>query len=216
MSASLKKFTSRAPRYTLRPNDNHYMRFAHKEDAGKVQTTRFVDISLTGLAFITDRDNAPFIYEMIKVEIPLAGGEHVAWWAKVVRIEEYSPQKWYLNKENFKHEHDVLVGVQFQNLPLTHLNKIKETIDRKFAEAETENRRERLKNLSAVWAHYSWQLLFYVACTIFVFWLLWHFAQPDPAYDPSRGTPWGERFLKWPFGNQEFAPFDKDMPEKKK
>src|SRR5690606_17849126 len=93
MSASLKKFVSRAPRYTLRPNDNHFMRFAHKEDSGHVYTTRFVDISLTGLAFITDRENAPFIYDMIKIEIPLPGGQQVAWWAKVVRIEEYNPQK---------------------------------------------------------------------------------------------------------------------------
>jgi hypothetical protein len=192
------------------------MRFAHKEDSGKVQTTRFVDISLTGLAFVTDRENAPFIYEMIKVEIPLSDGQHVAWWAKVVRIEEYAPQKWYLNKEDFKHDQDVLVGVQFQNLPLTHLNKIKETIDRKFAEAEVEKRRERMKTASAIWAHYSWQLVFYAACTVFVFWLLWHFAQPDATYDPSRGTPWGERFLKWPFGDQEIAPFDKDMPKEKK
>lgn len=201
MSASVKKFVSRAPRYTLRPNDNHFMRFAHKEDQGQVYTTRFIDISLTGLAFIADRDTAPFIYDMIKFEIPLADNQQIAWWGKVVRIEEYSTEKWYLDKKNFPDEKSVLVGVQFQNLPLNHLQKIKETLDRKFAEADAEKRRERRKTIAAIWAHFSWQIVFYIFCTIFTFWLLWYFAQPDPTYDPVRGTPWGQRFLKWPFGD---------------
>lgn len=202
MSASAKKFRSRAPRYTLRPSDNHYLRFAHEDDAGQIHTTRFVDISMTGLAFITSRDNAPFIYDKIKLEIPLADGKQIAWWAKVVRIEEYSPEKWYLNKDLFQDENSVLVAVQFFNMPLSHLQRIKETLEQKFAEAEAEKKRERMKSLAALWAHHYWQIFLYLLCAAFTFWILWYFSQPDFNYDPQRGTPWGQRYWTWPFGDK--------------
>ncbi|MEK6556475.1 MAG: PilZ domain-containing protein, partial [Bdellovibrionota bacterium] len=144
MSASLRKFVPRSPRYTLRPTDNSFMRFAQKGELGRSHITHFVDISMSGLAFITDRETAPFLFEMIKIEIPLDGGEQVAWWAKVVRVEAYEPQKWYLKKADMD-ETKVMVAVQYHDLPMGHLQKIKKTLDHKFVELEREKVAERFK-----------------------------------------------------------------------
>jgi hypothetical protein len=197
MSASVRKFVSRAPRYTLRPTDNSFMRFAQKGEMGNSHITQFVDISMTGLAFITDRETAPFLFEMIKIEVPLANGDQIAWWAKVVRVEAHSEAKWYLRKNEVTDDSKVLVAVQYHDLPLSHREKIKKTVDLKFVEVERQKVAERFKTLSAIWSNYAWQLILYSALIAMTFGILWWFAQPDANYDASRGAPWGQRYSGW-------------------
>jgi hypothetical protein len=196
MSATLRKFIPRAPRYTLRPNDNRLMRFAHQEEKGIAHTTQFLDISMTGLAFVIDREEAPFIFEHIKIEVPLDGEETIAWWAKVIRVEEYAPHKWYMPKDAFGDDQTkCLVAVTFENLPEGHVARIKRTLEVKFLEVSKENRAEHLRNLAALWAHHSWQLVFYFGLIVATFAVLWFLAQPDENYG-AKGAPWGERFTE--------------------
>src|SRR6185437_9123013 len=120
-----RKFVVREPRYTLQPTDNRYIRFAREDENGQTHTTIFIDISATGLAFVINSDQAPHLSDLIKVEVPLEDGQSVAWWARVVRVEEYTLRKWYVKKENFVGENPVLVAVQFQNLPAGHSTAIR-------------------------------------------------------------------------------------------
>lgn len=194
MSATVRKFIPRAPRYTLRPNDNRLMRFAHQEERGVSHTTQFLDISMTGLAFVVEDNTAPFLFEHIKIEVPLDDGETIAWWAKVIRVEQYAPHKWYLPKDVFEGKEDrVLIAVTFEGLPAGHVERIKRTLDRKFEEVSKEMRAEHWRNLGALWAHYSWHIIFYAGLTLATFATLWYLAQPGGNYGP-KGSPWGERF----------------------
>jgi PilZ domain len=189
-----RKFLNRAPRYTLQPSDNRYLRFAHKNELGHTHTTRFIDISATGLAFVIDKDVAPQIFEMIKVEIPLDDGQSVAWWGKVVRIEEYAAHRWYMKGSDVAHENQVMVAVNFQELPQGHTAAIRHSLDKKFDELYARQRRERMKNVSLFLASQIWRIALYAMCVLFMVWFFYYFSQPDANYDPKIGSPWGQRF----------------------
>lgn len=193
MSASVKKFVNRAPRYTLQPTDNRMMRFAHEGVAGQAYATKIVDLSATGISFVADRENSPFIFEMIKVEIPLPNGEQIAWWGKVVRMEEYGEHKWYMKKEDFNQNSKVMIAVTFEKLPPAHVERIKAALATKFEEQDQEKKRQALKNISALWASRAWEFALYIAVVIGGFYTLWALSQPTATYDPEKGSPWGQR-----------------------
>lgn len=177
------------------------MRFAHAEDKGHAMTTQFLDISMTGMAFVVDRDTAPFIFESIKVEVPLDETSSIAWWAKVIRVEEYAPHKWYMPKDAFGDDSTkVLVAVSFQDMPEGHVEKIKRALDRKFVEVAKEKRADHFRNFAAMWASHSWHFILYIGLAIATFGMLWYLAQPSANYG-EKGAPWGERFTDGIFKN---------------
>lgn len=173
------------------------MRYAHKDDQGRTFSTHFIDISQTGLAFVTDRENAPQLSDLIKVEIPLDNKETIAWWARVVRVEEYQPHKWYMNKENFQDENQVLVAITFHELPSGHARQIRETLNRKFDEIHKNKRAKKIEGLALLVVSRFWSLLFYGFCIFATFWLLYYLSRPDANYDAKKGAPWGRRFEGW-------------------
>ena len=189
-----RKFVARSPRYTLQPTDNRYIRFAREDEFGNTHTTIFIDISTTGLAFVIDRDQAPHLSDLIKVEIPLEDGQSVAWWARVVRVEEYTIKKWYMKRENFAGQNPVLVAVQFEKLPVGHTVIIRKALDHKFKEVFKAHRRQKVLRSLSYLHTYGWRILVYVALTLATVWFLWYFAQPTPNYNPNAGSPWGQRF----------------------
>ena len=193
MASTLRKFIARAPRYTLRPSDNRLMRYAHEGESGQIFTTRIVDVSQSGVSFIADRENAPFIHERVKLEIPLEDGQQVAWWGKVVRVEEYASHKWYLKKDDFQEERQVLVAVRFEGMPSPHVAKITYTLDKKFQELSKERKREAFKNLTSFWTHYAWEFIFYIGVVLAGAYILWSLSRPSDMYNPERGAPWGQR-----------------------
>jgi hypothetical protein len=193
MDRASRKFVSRAPRYTLQPTDNRYMRYAAADNYGKSYTTQFVDISTTGLAFVADRENAPQISEVIKIEVPMEN-THIAWWARVVRIEEYAPHKWYMNAQDFEREDQVMVAIRFEELPTGHKQQIYQNLDKKFAEIKKREYQLKIKNSAMFFVSQFWQLLIYGACIAATIWFIWYFSQPDASYDAKRGAPWGQRY----------------------
>lgn len=194
MSSRAVKFISRAPRYTLNANDNRFMRYAPHHDKGHSYTTRFVDISQTGLAFITDRENAPKLSDLIKVEIPLNEQNSIAWWARVVRVEEYAPHKWYMKSKGLQDENQVLVAIVFHELPPSHVRQIRQTLDQKFAEVRALERREKMKHLTRYLVEQAWKILIYLSLIAATLWFLYYFSRPSYNYDAEKGAPWGQRY----------------------
>ena len=213
MSASIKKFVNRAPRYTLRPTDNRMMRFAHEGEAGQAYATKIVDLSTTGISFVADRENAPFIFEMIKVEIPLPDGQQIAWWGKVVRMEEYAAHKWYLKNVDIDQSRQVIIAVSFERLPQAHVQRIKKALTTKFEEMDQEKKRIALKQLSALWASRTKEFILYLAIVGAAFYILWAMSQPTSVYDGDKGSPWGQRM--W-FSQEVPVDLDKAKPKENK
>lgn len=202
MSSRAVKFLSRAPRYTLSPNDNRYLRFARRDDPGRTYTTRFIDISQSGLAFVCDYESAPRISDLIKVEIPLNTGENndtVAWWGRVVRVEEYDDNKWYMQKSDVQDHHQVLVAITFHEMPPAHSRAIRKALDKKFAEVYSEQKSRQWRGIVSFLFSNIIKFIFYAACILGTIWVLYTLSQPSATYDPKVGAPWGERFPNMPF-----------------
>lgn len=194
MAGITRKFEQRAPRYTLRPKDNRFMRFAHLGEEGQSYTTQFIDISTTGLAFIIDKASAPAISDMIKIEVPLDDGNSVAWWARVVRIEEYVNNRWSAKPDDYANGTEYLVGVAFHELPAGHRHQIHQTLEKKFIEVSKEQREQLYSNWIEFTASRIWQFILYGFCIAFTFWLLWYISRPNENYDAKYGAPWGQRY----------------------
>jgi PilZ domain len=170
------------------------LRFAANVSKNRSFSTQFVNVSETGLAFLISRESAPRIGEFIKVEFPVPGGEQIAWFAKVVRLEELHEPPWWSNKRPQIEAEEIIVGVQFHELPEGHRQAIREHLHDKFHQLLKERRQERFKKIEHFFSVYGWQILLYGASIILTFTILYFLAQPSANYDPVRGAPWGQRF----------------------
>lgn len=191
MTQRLRKFIARAPRYVLRADDLQFLRFAPEENADNIYSTRFINVSETGLAFLVERDLVPNLGDVIKIEFPVPNSDTIAWFARVIRMEEYERGGW---RPRHRRSDEILVGVRFLDLPEGHRKHIRKGLEEKFLEALKQNRKESLKSfLSYIFNTYS-KLIFYAVCALATFALLYYLAQPSDNYDAKRGAPWGERF----------------------
>ena len=195
MGELAKKFVPRAPRYVLRAHDNKIMRYALDHNRTDIYTTTFINLSITGLAFIADPASAPPIGSLIKMEFPVPGAEQIAWWGKVVRIQEYrSLPTWYFNHGIPPESNDVLVAVNFEDLPEGHKNHIIEGLRHKAAEMARHQRLQMTENLFEFIKIHHRKILLFAACTFFTVSLLFWLSRPSENYDAQRGSPWGQRF----------------------
>lgn len=193
MNTVLRKFVPRAPRYVLRPKDEKFLRFAYQDDRSHSYSTQFINLSETGMAFSIDRETAPHIGDIIKVEFPIPGHSQVAWFARVIRIEEYSPDK----DRNLYHQDSedlVLVGIKFHDLPPGHRKAIREGLNKKFNDLLIDRYRNLLYQLTSALAAHFWKGLLYLSLLAGTAFLLYFFSLPDQNYDADRGAPWGQRY----------------------
>lgn len=191
MGQRLRKFVARAPRYVLRTGDSQFLRFAPEDGPDHVYTTRFVNVSETGIAFLVDRDLAPHLGDVIKLEFTVPGNGQIAWFARVVRMEEFESGGW---KPRHRRSDEILVGVHFLDLPEGHRRDIRKGLEDQFLKALKQHRRDNVKSfMQFVMGHYG-KWLFYAICALATFGLLYYLAQPSANYDSERGAPWGERF----------------------
>lgn len=193
MAERLRKFIPRAPRYVLRPSDEKFLRYAHHDERNRSFTTQIINLSETGIAFLVERESAPALGDVIKIEFPIPGGEQVAWFARVVRMEEFAPEEWGLNPRRLSGD-EVMVGIHFLDMPEGHRQSIRKGLEAKFLELL---RAQRQESLRAFWrfflSHYG-KVLVYLICAIATFSILYYLSLPSGNYDAKRGAPWGERF----------------------
>ena len=194
MADEARKFIHRAPRYVLRTEDNQFLRFAPESETEKVYTTTFLNLSATGVAFVTHSDLAPSIGDNIKLEIPVPGADQMAWWGRVVRTEIYRPKKTWTTKDDFEIEDEVLVAVQFESLPEGHQKQIVEGLHQKANELARQNRIQFNKELMEFLYENYWKVGLFVVCALLTASILFFFSRPTDNYDAERGSPWGRRF----------------------
>ena len=195
-SPRLHKFVSRSYRYTLRTRDRQHMRFslAGNHGQGGIEDTVLLNLSETGAGFLVARGTSLNLDEKIKVEIPIPGGETIAWWGRVVRLEEYHGGGWSFGPDDFAESPKTVVGLRFDPLPEGHSRAIRKGIEASFMQAM---RDQQYRN----WVYYrtvvkmNWmRTVLILGLLAFTIWFLWYFSQPSANYDAVKGSPWGERF----------------------
>lgn len=146
------------------------------------------------MAFVVLHRDAPRIGEMIKVEFSVPGGEQIAWFAKVVRLEEFRRRKWFQRQDSQVQPDEVVVGVQFHHLPEGHRAAIRDHLQGKFREILLERRRARIQSLKEFLKEHGRKILLYLGLSLIAFGILYFLSRPSANYDPHRGAPWGQRF----------------------
>ena len=174
------------------------IRYALPHEKHNPYSTKFINISQTGLAFLVSqkvlREGFPHVGESIKIEVPVPGGDQFAWWAKVVRIEEYENPWKRFESDNFWNEDLVMVAVRFENLPVGHLDILRTGLAKRFEEITAEEALHRRREL-VEWWNLHWRSLFlYAVMTLMTFGLLYWLSLPGENYDAQHGSPWGQRF----------------------
>lgn len=192
----LHRFVSRAPRYVLRAQDKQVMRFALQETKGDggIDSTILYNLSETGVAFLIDTKTHVKLGDIIKVEIPVPQGEQIAWWARVVRTEEYQPKSWFFSDDPFKDEAKTLVGCRFEELPAQHSLAIRKGIEESFIKAMREQKYRNWHYYRALFSQNAGRFLLYAVLTLASLYFIYYFSRPDTNYDAQRGAPWGQRF----------------------
>lgn len=196
MGEKIRRFVNRAPRYVLRSADRNVMRFGLAALSGPahIEHTVLVNLSETGAAFITDASSDVQIGDVIKVEIPIPNGDQIAWFAKVVRIQEYEERSWFATRGAPVNKEQILVGLRFEELPEPHTKAIRRGVEKSFLKALEDQQVRRILYYRALFTQNVIPIIFYIALSLAAFGLLYALTRPSANYDEKRGAPWGERF----------------------
>lgn len=196
MGEKIRRFIPRAPRYVLRAPDRNVMRFglASLRGPAHIEHTTLVNLSETGAAFITDDTSDIKIGDTIKVEIPIPNGDQIAWFARVVRIEEYEERSWLQIRDAEVRRDQVIIGLKFDALPEPHTRAIRKGIERSFLKAVHDQQLRRMLYYKTWLLQNIIPMVFYFVLTCAAIGFIWYFSRPAENYDGSRGAPWGERF----------------------
>lgn len=150
MTSAVAKYHNRSPRYTLNTQDNCLIRYSGSERWAWEEKTEIKNISLTGLSFIAPADLSPIIGEIIKIQFSVPGGQQMACYAVIIRVDS-------------ENEFDNLVAVHFYKLDrLQRLNLIQGLTQKIKTESEVEIPVTNAKIVAAiglVFAVFSWIVL---------------------------------------------------------
>lgn len=195
MNSVLRKFVARAPRYVLRPADRKSMRFSLQDTVGPagIEETLLINLSETGVAFLTARGARVEVGELIKVEVPIPSGEQIAWWGRVVRVQEHHTRQWF-SEDDFAEPARLLVAITFEDLPEAHSRALRKGIEQSFIKAVREQKYKTWNYYRAVLSQNFLRFTAYLVLIALAFGFLYYFSRPADNYDGSRGAPWGQRF----------------------
>lgn len=195
MAEALRKFHNRAFRYVLRTQDNHDMRFALESMAGEagIERTILLNLSETGCAFLVDPGVEVAMGERIKVEIPVPQGERIAWWGRVVRIEEHEPNGWLFSSDAFRGDAKVKVGVRFEPLPEGHSRALRKGLEQSFMKAMRDQHYRNWLYYRALVLQNLWRAVGLILLAAAAAAALYYLALPSGNYTSDKGAPWGER-----------------------
>jgi hypothetical protein len=203
MTNSLRRFISRAPRYVLRPSDKQMMRYASDNANGPmgIHHTKLVNLSETGAAILIDLHDAPKSGDRLKIELPVPGGDQIAWWATVVRTEITETNWWSTKDPN--DEQKVLIAMRFDQLPNGHRKQIRDGLRNRYLEELRERRDQQWLFIQQFIISHSIKIFAYAALLALSGWLLYTLSQPNTNYDPVRGAPWGQRYKLFNFDEKK-------------
>jgi hypothetical protein len=195
MGEKIRRFIPRAPRYVLKAPDRNVMRFglASLRGPAHVEHTTLVNLSESGAAFIADDSADINVGDTIKVEVPIPGGDQIAWFAKVVRIEVFYERSWF-HPRSSDGSNQILVGLRFDSLPEPHTKAIRKGIEASFLKAIQDQQLRRLLYYRAWITQNLIPLVFYFLLTCAAIGFIYWMSLPGDNYDAKRGAPWGERF----------------------
>ena len=159
-----------------------------------IEYTVLINLSETGAAFITDHTADIGIGDSIKVEIPIPNGDQIAWFARVVRIQEHEERSWFYTRGAPVRKDQIVIALRFDDLPEPHTRAIRKGIEASFLKALHDQQVRRVLYYKTYVMQNVIPLIFYFLLTCAAIGLIYYLTLPSENYDPERGALWGERF----------------------
>ncbi len=143
MGIEKRKFEGRASRYSLKPFHNKIIKY-QSERIGSHESTDFLDISSTGLSFVTTAAGVPETGSIIRITFSVPGLEALTVKAQVIRSTVYNRPEWYKRyyDEDDKPIEEYFIAVHFLNIKKIEQDKLSVHLDR-LIEAEKLERKEQ-------------------------------------------------------------------------
>lgn len=123
--SNLARYHGRSPRYYLSPQEDTLIRVAGPKQSPWEEPTAIKNVSLSGLAFTAPVDLCPTLGEVIKIQFTPPGGEQLASYGVVTRLE------------NYDHFYQ-LVGIQFYKMEMGHRMNLAQTLTDKLKKQKLE------------------------------------------------------------------------------
>ncbi len=125
MAIEKRKFAERAPRYPLKQFHDKVVVYTNNK-LGQNQSTDFLDISATGIAFVTLKEKTPDMGSILRLTFTIPGKEAKTIKAQVVRIKDYQRPEWYKRyyDEKDKTVEECFVAVNFLNLTEKQIDEL--------------------------------------------------------------------------------------------
>jgi hypothetical protein len=183
---------TRAPRLELGHLDNKRMYFALDSEKGKKHATQVANISETGLAFVAKDYEAPSIGEMIKVEFTVPGEGKMAWFAKVVRVEEYYDVRWWDPQDEFESPSEVMVAVKYVDMPEKHKAVIHRGLETRFEQIRKARFQQSVRALTVFLLKNFWNFVLFTLCLFTALAILHLYSMREPVSSSSKEAPFFE------------------------
>jgi len=145
---NLEDLYPRAPRYVIELGDAEVVRFAQLPKGSKTKHTRIVNLSESGMAFLTPSHSAPDEQEVIKIEFTAPNSPPIACFAKVVRVELHKTYSHDQRPQTFK-----LIAVEYSQIHPLQKQILAQGLSERFRQLQEEYRREQR------WLKLQWRLI---------------------------------------------------------
>lgn len=192
MTNSKSKFITRSPRYIISDEDDNIIIFTSDQKNSTSCRADCLNISGSGLGFIVENDYAPDFGEIIKLDFNIPNQNKVSWWGRVVRLSEYSEEKWW--KQNKKYENLVFVAIHFHDIPDGQREQIEDVLRIKFRNIQKAKLRALIQAQKDFLKLHLKSIILYFSLILLTFCFLWLLTLPFGNYDKDHGSPWGQRF----------------------
>ena len=138
-SRNIEDLYPRAPRYSIEVGDEEVLRFAHMPAGSKTMHTRILNLSESGLAFLSPVLAAPEIDEKIKVQFKAPNTDSIACYARVVRVENHRSYHKDRPPQSFR-----LVAIQFEQLPSQQRQNLTQGLEEQFRKKRIQYQRQQM------------------------------------------------------------------------
>lgn len=168
-----EKIQNRSPRYVLQMKDKKVMRYAPYPRGHRAFFTQIINLSETGMAFTVPFLDSPTLNETIMIEFAVPGGEPIACFAQVQRVQKYT-----LIESDFFQKDCKLVAVKFHQMKEEQLRTLRICLTQEFKKMQVHFRRQQLTlKLQWYWKFKRTPLVATVATTLLtstsiIYWLL--------------------------------------------
>lgn len=129
--------------------DKKIMRYAPYPKGHRSFFTEVINLSETGMAFTVPFLDSPQLNETIMVEFSVPGGEPIACFAKVQRVQKYT-----LIESDFFQKDCKLVAVEFKKLPAAQHQALHKGLQLEFKKINVHFRRQQM------WLKLQWHWKF--------------------------------------------------------